>query len=147
MTEKFCCSDCNHVLDEIKDAERCSNCGASWEDESEIRCPKCNDLLDLTHKLKHCAKCSQLLVHRALKENPPFISQPIVALLISILSGVLFIVLIVNILGLLGRKGGGDSSVIGGACVSGIIAGDFGAGASIYKSLIAMGSDVMEDKE
>jgi hypothetical protein len=88
-----------------------------------------------------------LLVHRALKENPPFISQPIVALLISILSGVIFIVLIVNILGLLGRKGGGDSSVIGGACVSGIIAGALGAGASIYKSLIAVGSDVMEDKE
>ncbi len=147
MPEKYCCSDCNHVLDEVKDAECCSNCGASWEDESEVRCPKCNDSLDTAHNLNHCAKCGQLLVPIAFKENPPFISKPKVALLISILSGVLFFVLIVNILEVSGRRRGGDSSNFDRACIAGIIAGVLGACAYIYKSLIAIGYDVMEDKE
>lgn len=32
MSEKYACSDCNHILDEVKDAEQCSNCGAEWQD-------------------------------------------------------------------------------------------------------------------
>jgi len=148
MTERYCCSDCNHILDEVKDAEYCSNCGASWEDESEIRCPKCNDLLDAMHKLTHCARCGQLLVPRALKENPPFISKPSVALVISIICAIALGGLVITFLELSGNGAGKHSSGNGGAiCGSAIAAGIFAACVSIYKFLIAMGYDVMEDKE
>ncbi len=33
MTEEYKCSDCNHILDDVSDANHCSNCGASWDEE------------------------------------------------------------------------------------------------------------------
>ncbi len=106
--------------------------------KSEIRCTNCSDIIDTSHNPKNCQKCGQLVVGFKEINKPLFISNPAIALLITIVTIIFVIVLISNV----GIWLGIDSrNIPSGICVPVSVVLIFSTGIYLFKYLVSLGED------